>query len=163
MKQLAIITLMLLSTTAIAENRYEAIAAKLNGQLFGSDYKLKVSYRTYLASASILGADIGFTEYRYCEISYNPYRLDNFGNDAVAWIFGHELAHCVNKDKGVFVLAEESRTREYRADRDGLELMTKAGYSFGKVLTDEYFLSYFDVPTEDSHPTWSDRVKSMGF
>jgi hypothetical protein len=163
-KKIALITLLLVSTSVFADNRYNTIADKLNNQIWGSDYKLKVNQSIYLASSSKLGFDIGFSEYRYCEIEYNPQRLDNMSNDAVAWIFGHELAHCMNNDKGTFVLDDESQMREYRADRIGLELMTKVGYSFERVLTDKHFLRYLDVPTTGgSHPSWNNRVKELGF
>ena len=93
--------------------------------------------------------------------------------DRVAYVLGHELAHHIlghtqipERDTN-FLRATFGRTQELDADREGMELAAKAGFSFSgglsamrKMIDLGLNYSSFEGLSSD-HPSWYDRIAKL--
>ena len=93
--------------------------------------------------------------------------------DRLAYVLGHELAHHilghtqVPKEDTDFLRATFGRTQELDADREGMTLAVRAGYSFPgglsalrKMIDLGLNYSSFEGLSND-HPSWYDRIAKL--
>ena len=93
--------------------------------------------------------------------------------DRLAYVLGHELAHHIlghsqiPKENTDFLRATFGRAQELDADREGMELAVKAGYSFNgglgamrKMIDLGLNYSSFEGLSSD-HPSWYDRIAQL--
>lgn len=93
--------------------------------------------------------------------------------DRLAYILGHEIAHHVlghpqiPQAETAFLQTTFDRAQELEADREGMELATKAGYSFTgglsairQMIALGLDYSSFEGLSSD-HPSWSDRIAML--
>ena len=109
---------------------------------------------------------LGYGHGLKCKISINPGIMDYYklSDDSLAWIIGHELAHCElkhNKHISLIRIARDLWKEEYDADILGKELMTQAGYNFKVVFSEMLIKDILDSEGSTTHPDRDSRLANM--
>jgi hypothetical protein len=127
----------------------------------GTTYKLEYS-KTIKNMGEALYSNRLF--YKTCTVIVNQNDISNKSENDLAFIFGHEVAHCVLKHNR-FVLQHlnivqqqyEYWKQEYDADRKGLDLALLAGYNAQEGA--EHILH--DTGSDISHPPGYARLVAL--
>jgi hypothetical protein len=110
-----------------------------------------------------------------CKIFVNPRYMDNLSDNAVAWVLGHEIAHCElghgnPMDLGNRILVKDPNKKwneEYDADLLGAKLARAAGYN-PELAYKELEILKQHYPTINgikkqsvTHPGYDDRMTNL--
>lgn len=160
--------------------RYQEIAAKLNDQReVGHQYSIKLSNTGGPAEAQVWKQSASSHDPRdpragysaqvptvQCSITVNPKYLNNLSDDAVAWVLGHEIAHCELKHGGGHLDPNKNWDQEYNADQLGAKLAQKAGYNPQSAYKEMTFLKQHEKEVKadyqsSTHPDIDARMANL--